>query len=88
MFVRDGDHKTVAKMVMFIPETFKEMLVRYLGYSEEMAAYLVGLMTCSHCLEHLNVHWWRFLTCTYNKVMACRYCYSGIRRKRKKNKKV
>ena len=86
MYVREGDHRAVARFVKLIPDTFKEMIITYLGYSEELADYLVGLMTCIHCLEHLNMDWRRFITCTYNKVMACRYCYSGIHFDRKEKK--
>ena len=84
MYVREGDIETVGRYVKLIPETFKAMLVTYLGYSEELASYLVNLMTCASCLQDLNMHWRCFITTTFNKVMANRYCYSGIYAKKKR----
>ena len=84
MYVREGDHKAVARYVKLIPETFKAMLVTYLGYSEELASYLVNLMTCASCLQDLNMHWRCFITTTFNKVMANRYCYHGNYAKKKR----
>ena len=77
MYVREGDIKAVARYVKLIPETFKAMLITYLGYSEELASYLVNLMTCASCLQDLNTHWRYFITTTFNKCMANRYCYYG-----------
>ena len=78
MWVAETDHRSVAKFVKLIPETFTQMIIKYLGYSQELSEYIVGVMTCVHCYEELNMEWRRFITKTYNKVMACSHCYSDI----------
>ena len=85
MYVREGDIKAVNRYVKLIPETMKAMLVTYLGYSEELASFLVNLMTCANCSRDLNTHWKCFITTTFNKCMANKYCYYGNYTKKRGN---
>ena len=71
------DHKSVARYVCLIPETFVHMIKLYLRYSHELAVYLVDVMTCYHCYEDLSMEWRILITRTYNKVIACMHCHEN-----------
>ena len=69
MWAADTDHRSVARFVGLIPETFVNMIVRFLNYSHETAVYRVGVMTCVHCYQDLSLDWQKFVKRTYNKVL-------------------
>ena len=69
MWAAETDHRSVARFVGLIPETFVQMIMRFLNYSHESAVYLVDVMTCVHCYEDLSLDWRKFVTRTYNKVL-------------------
>ena len=77
MWATEMDHKSVARYVSLIPETFVHMIKLYLRYSHELAVYLVDVMTCFHCYEDLSVEWRILITRTYNKVIACMHCHEN-----------
>ena len=77
MFAKEMDHKSVARYVSLIPETFVHMIKRYLQYSHELAVYLVDVMTCYHCYEDLSMEWRMLITRTYNKVIAHMHCHEN-----------